>query len=612
MEDQFKITQMTVLRYLGISEWKGRLGSYNLITGKNGAGKSSLIKAIREAFQTSGRDPRLIHEDGDKAEILIELNDGFVTIDRKITPAGNDVKVVRDGEPLDKPVTYLKSLLGEGILNFDPTDFYLSDEKTRKRLLLSAIPFRIERAELWRMLAGRGFSECFEGVNLDDIDWDRHGLEIFESLKKLIFDKRHEANVVLTRLKKALEQDRRDIPETVDKKRFAGFDFSAAMKELERRRDLVLDNKANENKLEDLRKRNKQLTEDIEQSERDLEEYIRRQTEKIDKLKAEKAKLIEDGKAMKASVDGFTDPDVASQQKLIDEYNANQDLVYKLQEIDRREEDLAHERGVHQKLDELYQCFSGEIISEMLTQAKLPIEGITLSDDDKILLNGRDLNKLSDSEQIRFSFEVAKSTCGKLRVICVDRLEALDPESLAEFEKQAIANPDFQYVVCKVGSGPLSMNSGNGNGSKPAEVTIDSGNGNGNGNGNRFGGWKQDTLEASLYMLLTRESDAAGRWKSAVDKSLNKGVSDDDLRAMITYELNLMSTSPRGGHMHHPDLLPIAFKAGTNPRIWFNRAKTPTEKEGISPTLSGPELVTKVREVMGIEKAPSNNGGDEF
>jgi hypothetical protein len=219
-----KITKISVKDYLGIAFWKAdKLGKLNRITGGNEVGKSSLLEAIKEAFKSSGNDPGLIRIGEDKAEILICLNSG-IEIQRKISMAGNTVKVTKEGQPLDSPQAFLNELIGG--FPFNPIAFMMAKKKQRREILLSAMPFTLKYETIVELLP------TLEQVAAEGtFDFSKHGLEVLADIQKHVYDRRHEQGIEVDQLKKSIRQDRQDIPETLDEKKFEGFVLNAFIEE---------------------------------------------------------------------------------------------------------------------------------------------------------------------------------------------------------------------------------------------------------------------------------------------------------------------------------------------------------------------------------------------
>lgn len=90
-----------------------------------------------------------------------------------------------------------------------------------------------------------------------------------------------------------------------------------------------------------------------------------------------------------------------------------------------------------------------------ISEAKLPVEGITFSDDE-ILLNGVPLNQASDAEQLRTSCALAMAGHPALRVIRVRDGSLLDDESLALLAKMADER-DYQVWIERVEPGKVGF-----------------------------------------------------------------------------------------------------------------------------------------------------------
>lgn len=430
------VTKIQILKYLGLAQFKtGKLGKMNRITGDNGVGKTAILKAIKEAIKGSGVDPELVKVDMEKAEILIELDDR-IEIQRTITQTANRVTVTDGGEPISKPQTFLDSLVGP--FNFNPVDFFNANTKERRRILLSSMPFTITEKALREALG-----EFLDLAPLPAADYSQHGLVVLEQIRKQVYDHRQEVNRDVTRLKKAIEQDKKDMPDTVATDDRDIKELTAKVLEAKMASDEHEKNKAT---LESLRERSVSVKERIGR----LEQEIVSLNEELDKIR-------EAGKLTAATVEKYVAPDIKGLQAELDAYNDNQELLYKLKDIKRREEEIVSVELDHKALDDLHKALSNEVPKKMLAEVELPIEGLEI-EGDKITVEGVAMDKLSTSEQMRFAVKLARKLAGKLKVICVDRYESLGGKAQKAFEEEC-ASDEFEYFVTIVTDGDLKVES---------------------------------------------------------------------------------------------------------------------------------------------------------
>lgn len=111
-----------------------------LIGGKNGAGKSSTIRAFRAAFGSAkeiAKDP--VRHGAKRAKLLYELDNGIV-IEREIEPDGATRLIVRDadGLPMRRPQELLDDLRGSHFIN--PVTFLRLKAKEQRAELMRIIP----------------------------------------------------------------------------------------------------------------------------------------------------------------------------------------------------------------------------------------------------------------------------------------------------------------------------------------------------------------------------------------------------------------------------------------------------------------------------------------
>lgn len=437
-----KITQLSIQDFLGISILNlDKLGKLTKITGDNGVGKSSVLKAITEVFKSSGIDPDLINIDAEKSEILIRLDSGH-EIRRTLTPTANRVKVLTEnGEPLTKPQEWLNSVVGG--FAFSPIKFFLAKPRERREILLKSIDFTIDATLLKRNI-GAGFDGL---IDFNRFDFSKHGLEVLDDIASGIHDTRREQNSVVTRLRKAVEQDRRELPETFDPDRFKDFDIEAKMTELQSANNLKTHRHDLSQRVNGLRERAFDLVAEQKRLEARLEE-----------VKQELADANREGTALSVELVEIKVPDIDSLRAEIDEYQASQRLIVKLEDIERREGEVEKEGEKHALLDKLYKVLTTSIQRKMLSQVQLPVDDLQITGD-KIKIGGVAIDKLSMKEQMAFGVKLARSLAKDLKVICIDDFEHLSPGNRKLFEKE-VADDEFEYFITIATDGDLNVETG--------------------------------------------------------------------------------------------------------------------------------------------------------
>jgi hypothetical protein len=289
------------------------------------------------------------------------------------------------------------------------------------------------------------------------LDIDKHGLEVLAQMQKQIYDKRHLQGKDVTRLKKAIEQDRRDIPDTFDTDEFKDFDFKMKHAELVEANKQISDNETAAKRLEELRSDARIVLDSIDKKKKQIEELeseIKGEHLHLDEINAE-------GKRLSARVNSFDPPDVISMNASIEAYNDSQELIAKIKEIGRREDELQDASEIHSHLDELHKELTTSIPQELLANMKLPVDDIEITGDD-IICHGVPIERMSTSQKIEFAMDAAKAFTGKLKAICVDGLESLSDTKRKKFREAAESSDDaFQYFTTQLTDGPLAMDSTN-------------------------------------------------------------------------------------------------------------------------------------------------------
>lgn len=129
-------SKITIKSLFGISEQE--IGGKSVeITGRKGAGKTSVIDAIRYALTNSSSRDWIIKNGETEGEIIVETDSGL-SIDRKARSNKADfVSVKENGNKVTKPETFLKTIITP--LQLNPVEFTQMTKNEQNRAILDLI-----------------------------------------------------------------------------------------------------------------------------------------------------------------------------------------------------------------------------------------------------------------------------------------------------------------------------------------------------------------------------------------------------------------------------------------------------------------------------------------
>jgi len=130
--------------------------------------------------------------------------------------------------------------------------------------------------------------------------------------------------------------------------------------------------------------------------------------------------------------------------------NREMDRRDRAQELTRQKDELeAQVRALTRAMELRDQQKADAIIN-----AKMPLEGLTFNIDkgkEEVLYQGVPLTQLGEAQQIKVSIAIGLAMQPELRLVCIPNGEALDDDSLAELEEMA-EEKDFHVIIAKVDS----------------------------------------------------------------------------------------------------------------------------------------------------------------
>lgn len=442
-------SKITIKSLFGISEQE--IGGKSVeITGRKGAGKTSVIDAIRYALTNSSSRDWIIKNGETEGEIIVETDSGL-SIDRKARSNKADfVSVKENGNKVTKPETFLKTIITP--LQLNPVEFTQMTKNEQNRAILDLIEFDWDLNWIKEQ-----FGEIPQGV-----DYEQNILQVLNDIQAengVYFQSRQDVNREI-RNKRAFAADiAKDIPAGYDAEKWKNYDLSAKYSELMKIKDengkierakAFKDNYNNKirgleaNKEIDISAAEKSIN-----AERDsLNSTISRLTAEIQSAReklltldskfADKVKVAEANfNAAKAKLDAdvgiankFINLEIKPTNALQEEIDTAEVMIKHLNEYNRMKtmqeeiEDLCSKSEEYTRKIELARTLPGTI----LQTATLPVEGLTVENGIP-LINGLPISNRSDGELLELCVDIAINNPSGLQIILIDGAEKLDDTS---------------------------------------------------------------------------------------------------------------------------------------------------------------------------------------
>lgn len=442
-------SKITIKSLFGISEQE--IGGKSVeITGRKGAGKTSVIDAIRYALTNSSSRDWIIKNGETEGEIIVETDSGL-SIDRKARSNKADfVSVKENGNKVTKPETFLKTIITP--LQLNPVEFTQMTKNEQNRAILDLIEFDWDLNWIKEQ-----FGEIPQGV-----DYEQNILQVLNDIQAengVYFQSRQDVNREIRNKRAFVADIAKDIPAGYDAEKWKNYDLSTKYSELLKAKDengKIERAKAFKdsytNKLRGLEANKEIAVSAAEKSinaERDsLNSTISRLTAEIQSAReklltldskfADKVKVAEaDFNAAKAKLDAdvgiankFINLEIKPTNALQEEIDTAEVMIKHLNEYDRMKnmqneiENLQARSEEFTRKIELARTLPGTI----LQTATLPVDGLTVENGIP-LINGLPISNRSDGELLELCVDIAINNPSGLQIILIDGAEKLDDTS---------------------------------------------------------------------------------------------------------------------------------------------------------------------------------------
>lgn len=462
------ITKIKIKNLFGISEYEAD-GSSVELAGKNGAGKTSVIDAIRYALTNKSDRKYIVRRGETEGEILIETDNGL-RINRKARTTQADYKSVKkDGREVGSPESFLRDIFTP--LQLNPVEFISLPEKQQNAIILDMIeyPWDMQKIKEW-------FGEIPSWVN-----YDQNILAVLNDIQSEngeYFQNRQDINREMRNKRAFIEEIAQAIPAGYEVEKWEKASAGPVYQKIERIRKEneeiqkakslleLRDNKVR--KFEADREIAKtSLAREIGARRTQIENEITRMEDQIRNLKAEKKSLAEkmadktavieeQFKAAVAKYDAeveayaeYRDKEPQSTKELeeeaamIENMKAHVNEYRRMQGLQSDVEILKEESELLTERIEKARSLPGEI----LETAKIPIAGLTIKDGVP-LINGLPVSNLSDGEKLDLCIDVAIQKPNGLQIILIDGVEKLST-SVRETLYKKCKDKGLQFIATR-------------------------------------------------------------------------------------------------------------------------------------------------------------------
>jgi DNA repair exonuclease SbcCD ATPase subunit len=440
-----RIAKLEISNVMGVEHLELKAGKLNVIKGGNGAGKTSVLEAIKVALG-AGRDATLIRQ-GQKSGKVVVVFDGGEKLVRSIRPSGDEAKIVRVPGENENAKPILDQLVQ--VFSLNPAQFLLASEKEQIAMIRKAIPQPLDTDAFSAAMGGDWWMEYYDESRTTD--------EVLSAVENVVYARRTEHNTkaeekraTIAQLSKSLPADDATDPRAELEQVQADLDTLQAA-------DAEFITAANQAEMVALKESDEQFDAQIA----DIQERMRALQAELSDTQARKRE---------ARSQIQREAESARAKRMQEAADRRTELQTRRAELQAQVEAVAKSANTREVVEQMraeaesYEAKSRRC-SELIKAvrefrakaiAHMPIKGLEIRDG-SLFVDGVPFKRVNTARKVQVAIQVARYGAGEIPVICVDGLECLEPDVFAGFCEFAAAIPDLQFFVTRVDEGPLRI-----------------------------------------------------------------------------------------------------------------------------------------------------------
>lgn len=468
-----KVTKIKIKNLFGIKEYEAGGESIEL-DGRNGAGKTSVIDAIRLALTNRSDREYIVRSGENEGEILIETDNGL-RINRRIRTNQADYKSVKkDGHEVGSPETFLRDIFTP--LQLSPVEFMDMDRKKQNAIILDMIeyPWDMNKIREWfgeipgwvsydqNILQVLNDIQAENGnyfMDRQDINRDiRNKRAFIEDIADTIpagyvAEKWENENV--GELYREIEKIRKE-NETIEKSKRMLENRNNKIRSLEADREIELSaiEKEFTRRETSLKEQIASLEEQIRSCKKDLSGLGEKKQDKINLAEQTYKTNVAKYDAELCQYQEYADKETGSTAELqeraeyAEEMKGHLNEYHRMKKLTEEVDELVSEsRELTAKIEK-----ARELPGEILQEATIPIKGLTVQNGIP-LIHGLPISNLSDGEKLDLCIDVAIQKPNGLQIILIDGVEKLSTDMRAELYRKC-KEKGLQFIATRTTDDP--------------------------------------------------------------------------------------------------------------------------------------------------------------
>lgn len=435
-----KLVEAKITNILGIEEQtitpEGRVIE---VSGHNGAGKTSVLEAVKDALGCS-QYATLLRNGAEKGEVVLMLDGLEIRRTYNSTKAQTTVKAQIPGtnafSKITSPATFIKERVNPN--SVDPVRLLSAKPAELVNVVLQSMPLAVS-ADRIEKITGR-----------PAVDLSGHALTVIGDISREYFEYRTGVN----REGKALAAHKEQLEATIPANTRTAVQIREWIQVAQGKIRTINDERS---------AKVAAIEEEFEQGIGSYQERLSDIQRQIDELNKAADSIIHSQKQLRGEANNKIQLlDVETAARISEAEKDITSLTYELEQSavadNTRKQVEELEKQVQVKRDEsaaLTRTLAQLEVYKQELCSNLPIKGLELREG-TLWLNGVPFDTLNTAARVTLIVELAKLTAGDFGIVVLDNTEMLDSATYAEFLRQA-QNTDLTFVVARVTDSELAI-----------------------------------------------------------------------------------------------------------------------------------------------------------